>query len=78
MNIFALFTAEAWKKNGVKAIEYGSEIWINRKHLEKKFDIANIADRSQYHSPEFKKMRCELQECGKYQPCRILLKILSQ
>ena len=36
--------------------------------------MANIADRSQYYSSEFKKMRCEIQECGKYQPCRIFIK----
>ena len=35
MNTFALFTAEAWKKNDVEVIEYGGEIWINQKHLQK-------------------------------------------
>ena len=50
MNTFALFTAEAWKKNEVEVIEYGGEIWINQKHL----DIANIADRIQYYFSEFK------------------------
>ena len=58
-------------KNGVEVIEYGSEIWINQKHLEKKLNIANIADIVQYYSSKFKKMKCEIQECGKYQPCRI-------
>ena len=50
MNTSALFTAEAWKKNDVEVIEYGSEIWINKKRLEKKFDIANIAYITQYYS----------------------------
>ena len=36
MNTFLIFTAEAWKKNHVEVIEYGGEIWINEKHLEKK------------------------------------------
>ena len=57
MNTFALFTPETWKKkkkkNDVEVIEYGGEIWINQKHLEKKLDIANIADRTQYYSSEF-------------------------
>ena len=35
MNTFAVFNAKAWK-NGVEAIEYAREIWINQKHLEKK------------------------------------------
>ena len=50
MNTSALFTAEAWEKNDVEVIEYGSEIWINKKRLEKKFDIANIAYITQYYS----------------------------
>ena len=73
INTFALFTAKAWRKNGIEVIEYCGEIWINQKHLEKKLDIANIADRTQYYSSEFKKMRCEIQECGKYRPCRIFI-----
>ena len=32
-------------------MEYGREIRIDQKHLEKKLDIANIAD---YNSSEFK------------------------
>ena len=74
MNTFALFTKEAWGKNGVEAIEYGGEIWINQEHLHEKLDIANIADRTQHYSSGFKKVRCEIQECGKYQPCRICIK----
>ena len=68
-----LYSLQKHGKNDVEVIEYGSEIWINQKHLEKKLDIANIADRTQYYSSEFKKMRCEIQECGKYQPCRIFI-----
>ena len=37
-------------------------------------DIANIADRTQYYPSKFKKMRCEIKDCGKYQPCRIFIK----
>ena len=73
INSFALFTANAWRKNEVEVIEYGSEIWINQRHLQKKLGIANIGDRTQHYSDEFKKMRCEIQECGKYQPCRMFI-----
>ena len=69
-----LYSLQKHGKNDVEAIEYGSEIWINQKHFEKKLDVANIADRTQYCSSEFKKMRCEVQECGKYQSCRIFIK----
>ena len=65
-----LYSQQKHGKNDVEVIEYGGEIWINQKHLEKKLDIANIADRTKYYSSEFKKMRCKIQECGKYQPCR--------
>ena len=53
MNTFTLFTAKAWKKNGVEVIEYGGEISINQGHLQKKLDIANTADRIQYYSSKF-------------------------
>ena len=62
------------KKNHIEVIEYGGEIWINEKHLEKKNGVTNIADRTQYYSSEFKKMRCKIQECCKCQPCRIFIK----
>ena len=62
------------KKKGVEVIEYGGEIWVNQKHLEKKLGIANISDKTQYYSSELKKMRCEIQKCGNYQPCRIFIK----
>ena len=42
-------------KIDVEVLEYGGEIWIDQKDLEKKLDIANIADRTQYYYSEFKK-----------------------
>ena len=42
-------------------------------HLQEKLDITNISDRCQYYSDEFKNMRREIQECGKYQPCKIFI-----
>ena len=71
MNTFTLFTAKTWRKNGVEPKEYGGEIWINQGHLQKKLGIANIAYRTQYYSSKCKKMRCEIQECSKYQQCRM-------
>ena len=51
---FALFTANASRKNDVEVIEYGGKIWIHQGHLQEKLGIANIADRTQYYSDEFK------------------------
>ena len=39
-----------------------------------RLNSVNSTNRSQYYSSEFKKMRSEIQECGKYQPCRIFIK----
>ena len=61
------------ENNDVEVIEYGGNIWINQGQLRKNLDIANIANRTQYYSDEFKRMRCEIQECGKYQPCRMFI-----
>ena len=54
------------KKMMLKLVKNGSEMRINQKHLEKSLDIANIADRSQYYSSKFRKIRRKIQECGKY------------
>ena len=53
MDSFALFTAKAWRKNGVEAIEYGGVIWTNKGHLQEKLGVLNISDRTQYYSDEF-------------------------
>ena len=73
MDSFAVFTANVWTKSNVEVIEYGGKIWINQGHLQEKLGIVNIADRTQYYSDEFKKTRCEIQECYKYQPCRMFI-----
>ena len=64
MNTLTLFTAKTWKKNRVEAIENGGKIWISQGHTQEKLDIATIADRTQYYSDQFKKRRCEIQDCG--------------
>ena len=70
---FALFTAKTWRKNRVEAIKYMIRIWVNQGHLQEELDIANISDRIHYYSDEFKKMRCKIQECHKYQLCRMFI-----
>ena len=73
MYSFALFTANSWRKNDVEVIEYSGKISTNQGHLQEKLGIANIANRTQHYSDKFKKMRCEIQVCGKYQPCRMFI-----
>ena len=55
-----LYSLQKHGKNDVEVTEYGGEIWINQKHLEKKLGIAKIADRTHYYSSKFKKMRSEI------------------
>ena len=38
------------EKNADEVTEYGGKIWINQGHLQKKLDIANIAERTQCYS----------------------------
>ena len=47
---------------------------VKSKTSSKKLGTANISYKTQYYYLEFKKMRCEIQECGSYQPCRIFIK----
>ena len=54
MNSFALFTANAWRKNDAEVIKYCGEIWINQRHLQKNLGIANISDKTQYYFDKFK------------------------
>ena len=72
MDTFALFTTEAWKKDDVEVIEYGSEIWINQRHLEKNLILQILLTELSIILQNLKK--CEIQECGKYQPSRIFIK----
>ena len=76
MDSFGLFTANTWRKNDVEVIQYGVKIWINQGHLQEKLGIANIADRTQYYSNEFKKMRCEIKSVVNINLVECLLKIL--
>ena len=64
-------------KKGIKAIENGGEIRINQLQLERKLGIRNISDKTQCYSSEFENLRFEMQECGKYQPCRMCIENIS-
>ena len=77
MDSFALFTAKPWRKKDVENTECGGKIWINQAHLQEKLGIANIADRTQHYFDKFSKMRSEIQECGKYQPCKMFIENTS-
>ena len=65
------YSIKTWKKNDVEAIKHNSKKWINERHLEKALGYKNLAgNKTQYYSDEFKKRRCEIQDCEDCQPCR--------
>ena len=65
------FSIKIWNNNGVEVIKYGGKKWINEKHLETVLGYTKLAsNKTQFYSDEFKKRRCETQDCEDFQPCR--------
>ena len=62
-----------WRKNGVEVIVFNSKMWLNEKHVEEQLEHSNLAAVANQYSSELIKRRQELQNCGKYQPCRRFL-----
>ena len=49
---------------------------INKSNISsRKLDLANIADKTQYYSSEFKKMRCKIQSVEVVNLVEFLLKL---
>ena len=49
---------------------------INKSNISsRKLDLANIADKTQYYSSEFKKMRCKIQSVEVVNLAEFLLKL---
>ena len=49
-------------------------MWLNEKHIEIQLQHSNLPHITNQYSLELKKQRQELQNCGKYQPCRKFLR----
>ena len=65
-----VITKETWRKNGVKVICFNEKKWLNEKHIEAQLQHSNLPHIANQYCSELKKQRQELQNCGKYQPCR--------
>ena len=61
------------EKNGVEVIVFNGKKWLNEKHVEKQLKHSNLAAVTNQYDLKLKKQRQELQNCGKYQPCRRFL-----
>ena len=61
---------EEYKKCEVEIIDKGRYFWVNRKDLETKSDVANLAQIFDKCDPEKRKYRHELMSNTEFQPCR--------
>ena len=61
------------EKNVVKVIVFNGKKWLNEKHVEEPIEHSNLPAVTNQYSSELKKQRQEIQNCGKYQPCRRFL-----
>ena len=68
------FTKETWGKNGVEVIVLNGIKWLNETSIKDQLEHSNLAGVTLQYSSELRKQRQELQDCGKYQPCRRILK----
>ena len=65
------FSIKTWSKIGVEVVKYNGKKWINEKRLETALCYKNlVGNKTQFYSDEFKKRRCEIQDCEDFQPCR--------
>ena len=61
-------------KNGVEVITFDDKKWLNEKHIETELGHSNLATITLKYPKYLRKERQELQNCGKYQPCRKVLR----
>ena len=76
MDSFALFTANAWRKNGFEVIGYGGKIWINQGHLQEKLGIAKFQTKFSIILTNLKKWDAKYKSKVNINLVECLLKIL--
>ena len=62
------------QKNGVEVVIFEDKKWLNEKHIKTELDHSNLATITLKYPKYLRKERQELQNCGKYQPCRKILR----
>ena len=67
-------TNETWERNGVEVIVFNGKEWLNETNIKDQLKHSNLAAVTLQYPQKYRKQRQELQNCGKYQPCRIFLK----
>ena len=71
-------TKETWERNGVEVIVFNGKKWLNETNIKDQLKHSNLAVVTLQYPPKYRKQRQELQNCGKYQPCKIFLKNVYQ
>ena len=66
-------TKETRGKSGVEVKNFNGKNWLNEKHIETQLEHSNLVAITLQYSPEVRKQRQKLQNCGKYQRCRRFL-----
>ena len=67
-------TTDTLQENGVELVIFEDKKWLNEKHIEKELGHSNLAAITLKYPKYLRKERQELQNCGKYQPCRKILR----
>ena len=60
-------------KNRVEVIIFNGKKWLNEKHIEDQLKHSNLPVVTLQYSSELRKQKKELQNYGRYQPCRRFL-----
>ena len=64
---------KTWERNSVEVIVSNSKKWLNEKHTEEQLKHSNLEAVTLKYSPELRKQRQELENCGNHQTCRRFL-----
>ena len=70
----AEITKEIWERNNVEVIAFNGKKWLNKTNIKDQLKHSNLAAVTLKDPPKYGKQEQELQNYGKYQPCRIFLK----
>ena len=67
-------TTDPWQKDVVEVVNFEDKKWLKEKHIEIELVHSNLGTITLKYPKYLRKERQELQNCGKYQPCRKFLR----
>ena len=63
---------KTWDRNGVEVEVFDGKKWLNETNIKGQLKQSNLEAAPLQYPPKYRKERQELQNCGKYQLCRII------